>query len=82
MICFRLMYWSQLMLKKTGVMVSAVILGITALIIFDRYRTPSDVTPMGSNEETIAWIALATAIVSMVTALVGLMQKLIELRKR
>ena len=69
------------MLKKAWVIIGAIILSVAAFSIFDRYRIPSGVTPMGDSGETIAWIALATAIVSMITAIIGLVQKLVEVRK-
>ena len=34
-----------------------------------------------ATSETIAWVALATSVVSLLTALIGLAQKFLELRK-
>ena len=44
-------------------------------------RIPPGVEPMGDEGQTIAWVALVTSIVSLLTALTGLVQKLIELRE-
>jgi hypothetical protein len=52
-----------------------------AFIVYFAMRTPTGVTPMGDEgSATIAWISLAVAILTLVTTVVGLIQKLVELR--
>ena len=72
----------RLTLNKTWVILSAALLAGAAFFVFDRYREPAGVAAMGDGTETIAWIALATAIVSMITAIIGLVQKILEIRTR
>lgn len=69
------------MLKRWSVIVGAAIFAVLGLCVYFTYRVPSGVEPMGDQTETIAWISLATSIVGMLAAFVGLAQKLIELRK-
>ena len=70
------------MLSKTWVIALATIIGATALLVFARYRVPPGVTPMTADAESIAWIALATAVVSLISAAIGLVQKILELWRR
>ena len=67
------------MLKRWKVIVIAMLIAIVGLVLYIKYRVPPGITPKSNSAETIAWIALATAVVSLLTAIVGLMQKLIEL---
>lgn len=67
------------MLKRWKVIVIAMLIAIAGLVLYLKYRVPPGIAPKGDSAETIAWIALATAVVSLLTAIVGLVQKLIEL---
>ncbi len=69
------------MLKRWSVIVGAAIVALVGLWAYFAYRMPPGVEPMGDDSQTIAWVALATSIVSLLTALTGLVQKLIELRR-
>ena len=66
-------------MKRPVVIVGALVLGVLALIYYLQQLPPDGVEPKG-DEMTIAWISLAVSIVSLLTALVGLVQKVIELR--
>lgn len=55
---------------------------VLCTLVYYQYRIPPGVAPQSDNGETIAWISLATAIVSMITAIVGLLQKVLESRGR
>jgi hypothetical protein len=69
------------MLKRWSVILGAAVIALLGLWAYFAYRIPPGVEPMGDQTETVAWIGLATAIVSMITALAGLAQKLLEGRK-
>lgn len=69
------------MLKRTGVIIFFIVVSAIAFYIYQTQYLPAGVTPMsGENAEKIAWISLATALVSLLIAIVGLIQKFIELR--
>lgn len=63
------------MLKKWSVILGLAAIAALALGVYLTYRVPLGVEPMGDRTETIAWISLSTSIVTMLTALVGLVQK-------
>ena len=44
------------------------------------FRIPSGATPMGDVSNTFAWISLLSVIISMITAIIGLVQKILESR--
>lgn len=69
------------MLKNWSAIIGAAVVAAVGLWAYFAYRTPPGVEPMGEASETIAWVALATSIVSLLTALTGLAQKFLELRK-
>ena len=67
--------------KRPVIMVAAIFIGVLALVIYFTYRTPSGIVQVnGDSSDTIAWISLAVAILSFLTALIGFIQKLVELR--
>lgn len=68
-------------MKQPVFIVGAAAIFVIALIVFFATRSPEGVTPMGDEgSPTIAWISLAVAALSLATAVVGLIQKLVELR--
>jgi hypothetical protein len=68
-------------MKRPAVVVGGAVICVIAFIVYFATRTPEGVTPMGDESSTtVAWISLAVAIVTLVTTVVGLVQKLIELR--
>ena len=69
------------MLTKWRVIIGAAVVAAIGLWGYFAYRTPPGVEPMGEASETVAWVALATSVVSLLTALTGLAQKFLELRK-
>jgi hypothetical protein len=69
------------MLKRWSFILVGAVVGLVGLWVYLAYRTPPGVEPMGETSETIAWVALATSVVSLLTALIGLAQKFLELRK-
>lgn len=69
------------MLKKTAVIVFCLAMSALAFYIYQSQQLPDGVEPMsGQSSETVAWLALATSIVTLLVAIVGLIQKVIELR--
>ncbi len=68
-------------LKHPGIIISAVVVSAIALAVYLNTRTPADITPLnGDGAETVAWISLVIAVLSLATAVVGLIQKVVELR--
>jgi len=64
------------MISKTWFIAIALIVAMAALAYYVNLPpTPNDVELKG-NEETLAWVSLATAIVGLLTAIVGLFAKL------
>lgn len=68
-------------LGRTWLIVLAGLLSVAALIVYSTVSSPVGVEPKSGNSEIIAWIALATAVVTLLTAIVGLIEKLIDRRK-
>jgi hypothetical protein len=68
-------------MKRPASIIGAAVICVIALIVYFGTRPPGGVTPMdGESSATIAWISLAVAALSLATAVVGLIQKLVELR--
>jgi hypothetical protein len=68
-------------MNRSVYIVSAAVIFVIALLVYFETRPPGDVTPMDDESSaTIAWISLAVAALSLGTAVVGLIQKLVELR--
>jgi hypothetical protein len=68
-------------MKRTSYIIGAAVICVIALIVYFATRPPGGVTPMGDESSaTVAWISLAVAALSLATAVVGLIQKLVELR--
>jgi hypothetical protein len=67
-------------LGRTWLIVVAVVVGVGGLAAYLMLRPPPDVVGKGDGE-TVAWIGLATGIVGFLTALVGLIEKLVERRR-
>jgi hypothetical protein len=71
---------SRRAMKRPAIIIGAAAVGIMALIVYLNTRVPAGITPMDGEPSTIAWISLAIAILSLATAVVGLIQRLVELR--
>lgn len=67
-------------MRRPAVFIGAFVIGILALIIYFQQQPPAGVEPMGDESPMRQWLTLAIGIVSLLTALVGLIQKVIELR--
>ena len=70
------------MLRKNWVILSSALLSVVAFIVFDRLGTPAGVVTMGDGADATQWIALASAIISLITAVVGVVLKVLERRER
>lgn len=66
------------MLKKTITIVFFLCLAVALYFVYDSLKLPADIEVKGDPKETLAWLALGTSIVSLLTSIVGLVQKLIE----
>ena len=68
-------------MKRPAYIVGAAVVCVIAFFVYFATRTPEGVAPMGDQtSETIAWISLVVAVLSLATTVVGLIQKLVELR--
>jgi hypothetical protein len=66
---------------KRPAIIGAAVICVIAIVVHFASRTPEGITPMdGESSATIAWISLAVAALSLATAVVGLIEKLVELR--
>lgn len=68
------------MLKKSITIVFFLCLAIALYFVYDSLKLPDDIEVKGDSKEVLAWLALGTSIVSLLTSLVGLAQKFIELK--
>ena len=67
-------------MKRPAVIVALFVVGLIAAGSYFVFTPPPGVEPMGGDDATVAWVSLTVAVVSMLTALIGLVQKVIELR--
>lgn len=72
-----------IMLKRPMVWgLIALIVGGIALVLYDYYRVPAGLEPMSDSTETLAWLSLATAVVGLLTGIIGLIKAIVEARAR
>lgn len=67
-------------LKKKPVIIAFAVLAIVLYFIYQSLKLPEGIEPMSDSSEMIAVLALITAIASLLTSLVGLIQKFIEIQ--
>jgi hypothetical protein len=71
----------EAVLKRPVVIIGAAVVCVITFVVYFAMRPPEGVTPMGEEgSATVAWISLAVALLSLATAAVGLIQKVVELR--
>ena len=71
------------MLKKTPAIIFFLVLAIVLYVVYQSLRLPDGVTPQSSSsDELIAWLTIGAAIISFLTAIVGLIEKIIDWRNR
>lgn len=68
------------MLAKTSSILFFLFLAIILYFVYDWLTIPAGVSPKGNSSEMVATISLVSAVVLLLTAIVGLIQKLIELQ--
>lgn len=66
------------MSKKSFVILFLLVLSAVMAYVYFEFRVPEGVTPMGDSDETIAWIALSTSIVTLITAIVTLITTIVK----
>ncbi len=66
-------------LGRTWIIVTALVVAAAATAVWWTTRAPPGVVAKGESE-TVAWLALATAVVSLLTGVVGLLDKLLARR--
>lgn len=67
-------------MKRPAVIIGAFVIGLVALVLYLQQQPPAGVEAMGDESPVMQWLTLAISIVSVLTGLVGLVQKVIELR--
>lgn len=71
------------MLKKPLVIFFFVVLALIAFLVYMQVKIPDGVIPQSDAQvETIAWLSLWTAIISLLTSIIGLFQNIIEKDQR
>lgn len=68
-------------MKRPWIIFGALLIGIGGLFWYRYLEAPSSIATKSGGDPALAWIALAISILSFLTALVGLVQKLLELRR-
>ena len=69
------------MMKRPVVIVTALVLGITALWFYSSLQPPAGIETKGDDDAlTLRWLTLAISIISLLTGVAGLTQKILELR--
>lgn len=67
-------------MKRPAVIIGGAVICAIAFIVYFAMRTPAGVAPMGDESSAaITWISLVVAVLTLMTTVVGLVQKLIEL---
>ena len=69
------------MLKNTAVIAGLLILSIMTYYLYQHFKIPAGVEPQGNSDVWIAWLSLATSVVALITAIVGLIEKVIEKKR-
>ena len=59
---------------------AAVLVSLLAFVVFFYVRPPAGIEPLGDETTTVAYVSLATAIITLIVAVIGLIQKIIEAR--
>ena len=69
------------MIKKPFVIMILLVVSVIGFWLYASLQPPADVQAKGANDNmTAQWLTLAIATVSLLTGVVGLVQKLIELK--
>ena len=68
-------------MKRPWLIIGASLIGIGGLFWYRYLEAPSTIATKSGGDPALAWVALAISILSFLTALLGLVQKLIELRR-
>lgn len=69
------------MLKNTVVIAALLIFSIITYYLYQYYKIPAGVEPQSGNDELIAWLSLGASIISLITAIIGLVEKVIDKKK-
>lgn len=67
------------MLKKTSVIIFFLVLSIALFLIYQQFKIPNGVTPQSSSQETIEWLSFWGGIAGLVTAVLGILEKVFDL---
>ncbi len=59
----------------------ALVIGLAALWYYFSLQPPAGVEMMGDDDATLQWVALATAVVSLLTSMVSLVKEVVSARK-
>ncbi len=68
-------------MKRPITIVVALVIGIAAFWLYSGMQQPAGIEAKGDDDTlTLRWLTLAISVVSLLTGVVGLIQKVIELR--
>ena len=71
------------MLRRPAIIVILAVICVIAFVVWQHYRPIPGIEAQGEDKSVmVAWLALATAIVTLLGTVVGLVQKLVELRAK
>ena len=68
-------------MSRRLLIVAMLVIGLAALWYYFSLQPPPGVETMGDDDATLQWIAFATAIVSLLTAVASLVKEIIGVRK-
>lgn len=68
------------MIKRPSVIAALTAIGLVAIAVYLYQLPPAGIEPMGDGE-TVSWISLAVAVLSFLTALTGLVKKVLDLKE-
>lgn len=69
------------MFKNTVVIAALLTLSIITYYLYQYWKIPEGIITKSDNSETLEWLALGTSIISLIGAIVGLVEKIIDRKK-
>lgn len=68
-------------MRRLTMIICALTIGVLALFLYFQQQPPHGVEVMSDQSIVLQWLTLAIGLVSLLTGIIGLIQKLIELRQ-
>lgn len=64
------------MLKKNLVIVFFMLIALIFFLVYQQIKIPEGVTPLSDKTEVSAWLSLATSVIALIAATIGLIEKI------